>query len=272
MKLCSSTHFFTTASSFTIFTRALKTSNGIRDKPFGVQLAQLVLVIVMVRRAKHHPAQAALRDKRVDALRRLGRRAFGLIKRGEMIFEDMRDGLVLARPRGFVERADEQRLRHGAVRLFLNREPDGIAFRLLQNQQRNLEQRIRPAGHLDLARELIRRRFLPGINATVSSGSGAGGSGRSRAVIAPVAATETAFAVAKLWTGRGGRAAATFTDATRPSRRGPRRSPGLPLKRALRLDAFVAGELFESVGLGFSLRPRGLEEIFQIEVESETCS
>jgi len=30
LKLCSSTHFFTMASSFTIFTRDLKTSNGIR--------------------------------------------------------------------------------------------------------------------------------------------------------------------------------------------------------------------------------------------------
>ena len=31
LKLCSSTHFLTTASSFTILTRALKKSNGIRE-------------------------------------------------------------------------------------------------------------------------------------------------------------------------------------------------------------------------------------------------
>jgi hypothetical protein len=40
-----------------------------------------------------------LRDKRVNALRRFRGRAFGLIKRGKMIFEHVRDGLVLVCPR-----------------------------------------------------------------------------------------------------------------------------------------------------------------------------
>ena len=64
----------------------------------------------MVRRAEDDAAQAALRDERVNALRRLRRRAFGLVKRGEMIFEHVRDGFVLARPRRIVERADKQLL------------------------------------------------------------------------------------------------------------------------------------------------------------------
>ncbi len=80
-------------------------------KFFRVQLAQLVLVIVIIRRAKNDAAQAALRDERVNALRRFRRRAFGLVKRGEMIFENVRDGFVLARPRRIVQRADEKLLR-----------------------------------------------------------------------------------------------------------------------------------------------------------------
>ncbi len=154
---------------------------------------------------------------------------------------------------------------------FLGRELDGIAFRLLQNQQRDLEQRIRAARHLDLPRELFDAAlFRDERDVQLRQRRGRFGPFAAR-FIAPVAATETAaFAVAKLGTAAR-RAAATFTAAAKaaagPSRRGPRRSPGLPLKRAFGLDAFVAGELFKIVGLGFPLRPRGLEEIFQVEVE-----
>ena len=42
---------------------------------------------------------------------------------------------------------------------------------------------------------------------------------------------------------------------------------GLAAKTALGLDTFVAGELCKFVGLGFPLRPRGLEEVLQVEVE-----
>ena len=87
-------------------------------KFFRVQLAQLVLVIVIIRRAENDAAQAALRDERVNALRRLRRRALGLVKRGEMIFENVRDGFVLARPRRIVQRADKK-LRCRAVGFFL---------------------------------------------------------------------------------------------------------------------------------------------------------
>ena len=80
-------------------------------KFFRVQLAQLVLVIVIIRRAKDRAAQAALRDERINALGRLRRRAFSLIKRGEMIFENMRDGFFIARPRRIIERAHEKWLR-----------------------------------------------------------------------------------------------------------------------------------------------------------------
>ena len=131
LKLCSSTHFLTTSSSFTIFTRDLNTSNGIRAKTLGVQLAQLVLVIVMVRRAEDDAAHAALRDKGVSALRRLDSRALGLIERGEMIFQDVRDSFVFAQPRRLVERTNKQRLRDCAVGFLLDVQPDGITFRLL---------------------------------------------------------------------------------------------------------------------------------------------
>ena len=52
---------------------------------FGVQLAQLVLVVVVVGRAQDDAAHAALGDKGVLAFRRLGRRAFGLVERGEVL-------------------------------------------------------------------------------------------------------------------------------------------------------------------------------------------
>ncbi len=42
---------------------------------------------------------------------------------------------------------------------------------------------------------------------------------------------------------------------------------GLAVEAALGLDAFVAGEFFKTVRLGFPLRPRRLEEVFQVEVE-----
>jgi len=59
-------------------------------------------------------------------------RAFGLVKRGEMNLEHVRDGLVLAQPRRVVERAGEQRLFDRAIGVFLNRELDGVTLRLRQ--------------------------------------------------------------------------------------------------------------------------------------------
>src|SRR5260221_12255338 len=79
-------------------------------KTLAVQLAQLVLIIVMVRRAGNHAADGALRDKRVNALGRFGGDTNSLIERGEMIFHDGRDGLRPPQPRGFVEPPNKQRL------------------------------------------------------------------------------------------------------------------------------------------------------------------
>jgi hypothetical protein len=50
-----------------------------------VQLAQLVLVIVIIRRAEDDPAHAALRHEGINTLRRFGGRAFGLIERAKMV-------------------------------------------------------------------------------------------------------------------------------------------------------------------------------------------
>ena len=92
----------------------------------------------MIRRTKNFAAQTALRDKSINALRRFRRRAFGLIKRGEMIFQNVRNGGVFARPRRFIQRADKKFFQRAVV-FFLGRELDGITFRLLQDQQRDLK-------------------------------------------------------------------------------------------------------------------------------------
>jgi len=101
------------------------------EKPLGVELAQLVLVIVIIRRTENDAAHAALRHKGVFALRRFGGRAFGLVKRGEMILEHVRHRFVLAQPRGVVQRAKEQRLFDRAIGVFLHSKLDGVTLRLL---------------------------------------------------------------------------------------------------------------------------------------------
>jgi hypothetical protein len=92
-------------------------------------------------------------------------------------------------------------------------------------------------------------------------------------LVTAVAATKTSFAVttAKLGTAARRRTATAFATATAAgiAARGAAFT-GLATEAALGLDAFVPGEFFKAVGLGFSLRPRGLEEIFQVEVEFGT--
>ena len=68
-------------------------------KLFRVQLAQLILVIVMIRRTQDRAAQTALRDERINTFRRLGLHAFRRVKCGEMIFEHMRHRVILIEPR-----------------------------------------------------------------------------------------------------------------------------------------------------------------------------
>ena len=217
------------------------------------------------------PLKPHCRDERVSALRRLDGRALGLVKRGEMIFQDVRDGFVLAQPRRLVQRANKQRLRDCAVGLFLDGELDGIALRLLQNQPRNVEQRIRAAGHLDLTGQRLdavfirqkrdadfrqrRRRFRP-LTAFVTT---------------IIAATEAAFAVAKL--GAAARRAASapaFATAAKTTATFAARTAafaGFAAEAAFGLHALVAGEFVKAVGLGFPLRPRRLKQLVKVQSE-----
>ena len=107
----------------------------------------------MVRRAQHHAAYAALRDEGVLALGWLGRGAVGLVKGGEVLLEHVGDGLVLGQPERVIERADKQRLDGLALGVLLGAEDHGMSLRLLQDHLGDVEQRIRPARHLDLARQ-----------------------------------------------------------------------------------------------------------------------
>ncbi len=70
-----------------------------------------------------------------------------------MLLEDMRDGFVLGQPEGVVERANKQGLDRLALGVLLHAEQHHVSLRLLENHLRDLEQRIRPARHLDLPRQ-----------------------------------------------------------------------------------------------------------------------
>ena len=239
--------------------RALKTSNGIRENRSACSLRKLVLVIVMVRRAENHAAHAALRDKRVCALGRFDGRALGLVKRGEMIFQNVRHRLVLAQPRRVVERANKQRLGNRAIGLFLHAQPDGITFRLLQNDLRDLEKRKRPAGHLDLARERFDALFVR------QKGDGDFRQRRGRLAqlaFAPViAAGKFPFAVAESWTRTRRTRAAAFAKrfAARPA-------PAAFALAVIARDGF-ARRTSRSDWPRLSLRPRGLEKLLQINFD-----
>ena len=63
-----------------------------------MQLAELILVIVMIGRTQDRAAQAALSDKSVLALRRLSGRAFRLVKSAKVPFENVGHSLVLGKP------------------------------------------------------------------------------------------------------------------------------------------------------------------------------
>ncbi len=89
-------------------------------------------------------------------------------------------------------------------------------------------------------------------------------------VITTLSAAKTATLPVAKFGAAARRATTAFTTAAKSAAAFTAR--GAPFARlvaeaALGLDAFVAGELFEAVGLGLPLRPRGLEEVFQVEIE-----
>ena len=232
-------------------------------EPLGVQFAELVLVIVVVRRPENLAAHAALRHKSVFALGRFGGRAFGLVKRGKMNLEHVRDRLVLAQPRRVIERAGEQRLYDRAIGVFLHPELDGVTLRLRQNNLRNLEQRIRAAGHLDLARE----RFDAVFVRQKRDGDFRQWRGWFEVppcgTFAPVIALGKSFlAVAELST-TGTRRTGTAALAERVRAR----STAPAFARAVFASGGFAGELRVRVDGRFSLRPSGQEKLFQINFD-----
>src|SRR5690348_1488034 len=119
-------------------------------EPFGVQFAQLVLIIVIIRRSENHAAQTALRDEGVRSLWRVGRNAPGLVKCVEVPAESVTDGIALGKPDSVVQIAEPKLLRNLTIGLLDRAESDAVTFRTLQNQMRYIKDRIRAAGQLDL--------------------------------------------------------------------------------------------------------------------------
>src|ERR1035441_4306845 len=72
----------------------------------------------------------------------------------------MGDGLILGQPERIIERAYVERLSGLALGILLRVELDGMPLRLLQNHLGDVEQRIRPASHLDLARQGFNAPFF----------------------------------------------------------------------------------------------------------------
>src|SRR5207248_2513586 len=105
----------------------------------------LVLVIVIIGWAENDPAHAALRHERVFAFWWLSRRAFGLVKRAEMLLQNVMHHLFLGQPERVIESAHEQRLNGLSLGIFPDAESRHYAVRPLQNHLGNIEQRIRPS-------------------------------------------------------------------------------------------------------------------------------
>ena len=122
---------------------------------FLMQLVQLVLVIVVIRRAQQDAAEAALRHEGVGALGRFGGGLLDLVERAEVLFEDVVDRLLFAQPERVVEHAGEECLRGAAFPRFLDANLDAEALILLQHQPRDVEQRIGPACHANLLGQRI---------------------------------------------------------------------------------------------------------------------
>src|SRR6185369_11465085 len=115
-----------------------------------MQLAQLILVIVMVWRAENSSGHPALRHEGVSALGWFGRGAFGLVERAEMSTHNVGNCFVFTQPKRVVQRAKEHRLNDFALGVFLHGEADRISLRLLQNKKGDVKQRKGASRHLDL--------------------------------------------------------------------------------------------------------------------------
>src|SRR5437773_6534539 len=133
---------------------------GHSRKTLAVQLAQFVLVIVIVRRAENGAAETALCDKRVRAFRRIGRRALRLVKRVEVFSRHVIDGVRLGKPERVVQIANPKRLGRLAIRLFHDAKRDVIAVGFFQDQMGDVENRIGATGQFDLARQRFKALLL----------------------------------------------------------------------------------------------------------------
>ena len=92
------------------FDAGLEGFEGHAGKAFGVEFAQLILVIVVIGRAEDGAAHAALGDESISAPGRFGGGAFGLVKGVEMPAQDVSDRLVLGKPEGVIQGAQKERL------------------------------------------------------------------------------------------------------------------------------------------------------------------
>ena len=81
----------------------------------AVQFAQLILIIMVVRRAENHATHPALGDESVSAFWRIDLGAFRLIKSSEMLVQDIADRFFLRKPERLIERANKKRLQGLAV-------------------------------------------------------------------------------------------------------------------------------------------------------------
>ena len=135
---------------------------GHSRKTLGVELAQFVLVIVIVRRAENGAAETALGDKRVSPFRRISRRAIRLVKRVEVFSKRVIDRVLLGKPECVVQIANPKRLGRLAIRLFHDAERDVITLGFFQNQMGDVENRVGAAGQLDLARQRFQALLLRG--------------------------------------------------------------------------------------------------------------
>src|SRR5262245_13327642 len=115
---------------------------------------------MIIGRAENHAAHAALSDEGVHTLGWIRWLFLALVKRREMFVQHMIDGLLLGQPQRFIQFTKEQRLRHFALGIFDHAEMHLVTIGLLQNQVRNVKERIGPAGQSDLPRQRFHSFFL----------------------------------------------------------------------------------------------------------------
>ncbi len=237
------------------FDAGLEGFEGHAGEAFGVEFAQLILVIVVVGGAEDGAAEAALGDESIGAAGRVGGGAFGLVQGVEVAGEDVSDGLVLGEPEGVIEGAEEEGLEGLALSILLDFEADLLAFGFLQNQEGDVKERIGAAGDANLAGE--------GFDALVVGQENDGDVGRRRERIAPGALA-----------GRGGAFGAASAQVWAIGERafGPGAAGAVAARGAAAFAfiegafaAVVAGEVGIAVDLGRVLRPGGQKKLFEIQ-------